>query len=73
LVTNTVNSIEVLAGDEIGDEEMGDGYLSCSFPSGLSEGGNLLMEAMLLGLRQIAETTDAESGEPYVRVIYLED
>jgi hypothetical protein len=72
LLTNTVNSIEMLTGDTVGDEEMADGFLRCTFPEGLSEKGTLLMDSMLLGLNQIVEMKDSESGEPYVRLTILE-
>ena len=72
LLTNTVNSIELLTDDTIGDEEAAEGFLRCTFPEGLSEKGTLLMDSMLLGLKQIAELGDPKSGEPYVRLTILE-
>jgi hypothetical protein len=72
LLTNTVNSIEMFTDDTIGDEAMADGFLCCTFPEGLSEKGTLLMDSMLLGLKQITEMSDPESGEPYVRLTILE-
>lgn len=65
LTINAVNSIESLAGDVVEAEER-DGYLHCSFPEGLSQAGVLLLESMLLGLRQVAESTEAESGEHFL-------
>ena len=71
LAVNAVNSIEVLAGDEAVCEE-DEGYLACSFPSGLSGAGTLLVESMLLGLRQIAELEPPEGEEPYLNIIFEE-
>ena len=67
LTVNTANSIETLTGDRIEDYEE-DGFLSCTFPDGLSEGGRLLMNSMVLGLRQI----EANYDEPYVKVDFSE-
>ena len=67
LTVNTVNSIETLTGDAAEDFEE-DGFLSCRFPNGLSEGGKLLMNSMILGLQQI----EANYDEPYVKVIFSE-
>lgn len=72
LMINTVNAIESLSGDEVITSEE-DGYLNCRFPGALSEGGTLLFEAMLLGLRQMEESSDLETGEPYVRLRFEEE
>jgi uncharacterized protein YsxB (DUF464 family) len=62
LSINTVNSIELLAKDAVEASE-GDGHLTCRFPEGLSREGELLMDAMVLGLRQISELyTDNEKS-----------
>jgi len=67
LTVNTANSIEALTGDRIEDYEE-DGFMSCRFPEGLSEGGRLLMNSMILGLQQI----EANYDEPYVKVVFSE-
>ncbi|MDO4619814.1 MAG: ribosomal-processing cysteine protease Prp [Lachnospiraceae bacterium] len=72
LTTNTANSIEMLTGDAVESEEK-NGFLSCRFPNGLSEKGELLMESMLLGLRQIAEIRDDKSGKPFLTLNIEED
>ena len=69
---NTVNAIEALTSDEVSAEEGASGYLSCIFPGGLSPQGKLLMDAMLLGLSQVSETREADSGKPYVSVLFEE-
>jgi len=68
LATNTVNAIEALT-DDIVEDEAESGRMSCIFPNGLSDKGKLLMDAMALGLSQIAEG----SGKPYVRLIIEEE
>ncbi|MBQ6386051.1 MAG: ribosomal-processing cysteine protease Prp [Lachnospiraceae bacterium] len=71
LAVNAVNSIEALAGDETACEER-EGFLDCSFPSGLGRGGTLLMESMLLGLRQIAELVPPDGEDPYLTIHFEE-
>lgn len=63
LSVNALNSIEALTGDTVVDEER-EGYLRAEFPQGLSHGGQLLMDSLMLGLRQIAESCE----EPYVTI-----
>ena len=72
LMINTVNASEALTSDEVSAEEGASGYLSCTFPGGLSPQGKLLMDAMLLGLSQVSETREADSGKPYVSVLFEE-
>ena len=67
LALNTVNSIEVLCKDR-DDAKDRDGFLSCRFPEGLSEGGKLLMNSMIMGLEQISEG----DGKSRVKVIIEE-
>ncbi len=71
LMINCVNSISQIAGDEVEDSAES-GYLDCRFPKGLSAEGSVLFESMLLGLRMIAETSDAE-GSPFLEVRFEED
>lgn len=54
LTINTINSIESLAGDKIEASE-DDGHLECHFPEKPSEKAELLMDAMVLGLKSIEE------------------
>ena len=63
LTLNTVNSIEVLCKDRV-DAKDRDGFLICRFP----EGGKLLMDSMIMGLRQISEG----DGKTHVKVIIEE-
>jgi uncharacterized protein YsxB (DUF464 family) len=72
LMINTVNSIEVLCKDTVADETMEDGFVSCTFPKGLSREGSLFVESLILGIRQIAETYETKSGKPYVQLIIEE-
>jgi uncharacterized protein YsxB (DUF464 family) len=71
LLINTVNSIEALAGDSVSADEK-DGYLKCSFPDGLSGKGTLLMDSLILGIRQMEESADPDTGKPYVRLFFEE-
>ena len=72
LMTNTANSIEALTNDTIVDSSE-DGYLTCEFPEGLSPEGTLLVDSMILGLRQVEEIqpTD-ENDEPFLKVLTKE-
>ncbi len=72
LSINAVNSIESLTDDQVEAEE-GDGYLKCTFPEGLSEAGILLMESMILGIRQTAESVSEETGEPFLKLVFEEE
>ena len=72
LLTNAVNSIECLAGDRIEDLESESGLVACRFPDGLHEKGMLLMESLILGLKQLEEIRGPED-EPYVRLLIEEE
>ena len=67
LTINAVNSIEYLAGDKV-EEREDDGYLSCSFPEGLSKEGNLLMDSLILGLQSV----ERGYGKSFVNVEFEE-
>ena len=63
LSVNALNSIESLTGDTVEDEAR-EGYLYAEFPEGLSHDGQLLMDYLMLGLTQIAESYE----EPFVKI-----
>lgn len=63
LSVNALNSIESLTGDTVKDEAR-EGYLYAEFPEGLSHDGQLLMDSLMLGLTQIAESYE----EPFVKI-----
>jgi len=63
LLINACNSLEALTEDSFEGEEA-DGRLLLSFPDGLSEKGTLLMDSLLLGLRQI----ETDYGSKYLSV-----
>ena len=67
LTFNTANAIEALTDDPIESSDR-DGKLVCRFPDGLSEKGTVLVDAMVMGLRQIEET----SQKKYLKVIIRE-
>ncbi len=57
LVINTANSIEKLTGNHF--KAVKDDSIRMEFPEGLDEKGRLLMDAMILGLEQMAEKYDS--------------
>jgi uncharacterized protein YsxB (DUF464 family) len=63
LTFNTANAIEALTEDTVESSDA-NGRLICQFPNGLSEKGKVLVDAMVLGLEQIEET----SGKKYLKV-----
>lgn len=73
LLTNAVNSVELLAGDPVEELETGEGLISCRFPAGLSDKGELLMQSLFLGLGQMEELRDPESDEPYLQLLFEEE
>jgi hypothetical protein len=67
LAINTANSLEILTGDQIVVRNDA-GYLCLAFPGGLSEGGKLLVDSLILGLKQIRQ----DYGKKYLKVINQE-
>ena len=53
-------------------EKEEDGFSSCRFPDGLDRDGALLMESLILGLKQMAEIRDASDNKPYVTLLFEE-
>ena len=69
LVINTINSIEKLAGqmaEVVENEETG--FIKCDFKDSLNEQSILLMDAMVLGLKDISKTY----GKKYLQVKFEE-
>ena len=69
LVTNTVNALEKLAGEELSvvtNEE--NGFIKCDFQSSLQEKSVLLLETMVSGLQDLSETY----GRKYLQVNFEE-
>lgn len=69
LVMNTINSMEELAGEDMGittDEDTG--YIDCFFNSPLSEQGRLLMDSMILGLSGV----EKQYGRKYLVLKFKE-
>ena len=60
LVINTVNAIDELTGCciSLDENDSKNGKLAISFPDGTDEKAGLLMDAMLLGIKQVAEDHD---------------
>ncbi len=69
LVINTINAIDQLTEDAFTLESREeDGMISVRFPEELSGKGQLLMDAMVLGLSETAK----EYGKKFIRVLYEE-
>lgn len=65
LVINTVNSLEKLAKEQFTlTQNEADGFIRCEFPTGLSDQGMLLIDAMILGLQGIEQ----QYGKKYLQV-----
>ncbi len=69
LVINTINSLEVLAHEEmIVDEDETTGYIDCRFQNEAGEHAKLLIDSMILGLESIVE----QCGKKYLRLKFEE-
>ena len=69
LTIGTINSLEVLAGENIvvtSNEETG--FLKCDFESVLQEKSNFLMDSMVFSLENLSR----EYGEKYLQVKFEE-
>ena len=69
LVINTLNSIEELAKEEIiaqSDEKKG--YIECHFPDEINDKTKLLMDSMVMGLKEIKRNY----GKKYFELIIKE-
>ncbi|MCR5098904.1 MAG: ribosomal-processing cysteine protease Prp [Lachnospiraceae bacterium] len=62
LVINTLNAIEHLVGDDHIDNEISPGIIDRSYPNGLSHDGQVLMDAMIMGLKE----TEKQYGSEYI-------
>jgi uncharacterized protein YsxB (DUF464 family) len=68
LTQNTANSIERFTDDSIRGEMGEDGYLRVEFPDGIGAESKLLMDSMISGLQDIAETY----GKRYLKIRFKE-
>lgn len=71
LVINTINSIETLTEDNNSMEivqNQEEGLIHCNFTKNLSKESILLVDAMILGLKQIQE----QYSKKYLRLIFEE-
>ena len=69
LVTNTVNSLETLAGEKVNctvNEETG--YIRCDFPDTIGERSSFLLDSMVFGLQDLSRSY----GEKYLQVKFEE-
>ena len=68
LIISTVNSLEILTKDCFRLEEK-DGYVRIRFPEGLTEGGKLLMDSLVLGLTEIEKSYSKQFLKVKVREV----
>ncbi|GFI01386.1 MAG: ribosomal-processing cysteine protease Prp [Lachnospiraceae bacterium] len=69
LVINTINSLEELTDTEMevaSSEE--DGFINCRLEGPLSAGANLLLDAMILGLKNVV----SQYGRQYLKLKFKE-
>ena len=69
LLTNTINSLEKLAGEQfsvVTNEETG--FIKCDFKEDLQEKSVLLLDAMVFGLEDLSQTY----GRKYLQVNFEE-
>ena len=55
LVINTLNSIEELAGEKMITESNEEGCIECHFPDEINDKTKLLMDSMVMGLKEIEQ------------------
>ena len=68
LIVNTVNSLESLTRDRFDLDEK-DGYVHIRFPEGLTAGGKLLMDSLVLGLTEIEKSYSKQFLKVKVREV----
>ena len=70
LIINTVNSIDMLTPTMVSVTTKEDGgYLTAVFPEGTEEKAQVLLDSMVLGLRQI----ENQYGKKYLSIEYKEE
>lgn len=56
LVINTLNAIEVLANEHmITESDESEGYIECRFPDEINDKTKLLMDSLVMGLKEIEQ------------------
>ncbi len=71
LVINTVNAVQTLA-EEKTDVSTKDGVIECHFPDEANDKTRLLMDAMVLGLRDIERNYGSRKKKKYFELIIRE-
>ena len=71
LVINTINAIETLAGEKT-DVRTEDGVIECRFPDKINDKAALLMEAMVLGLKDIEKNYGNRNKKRYFELVIRE-
>ena len=73
LVINTINSIEELAKEEIVTEsDENEGYIECHFPNQINDKTKLLMDSMVLGLKNIEQNYGKRKKKKFFELIIKE-
>ena len=69
LVTNTINSLEALAGEKMKySADEADGYIRCDFEGSLQERSVFLLDSMVFGLEDLSRSY----GKEYLQVHFEE-
>ena len=73
LVINTINSIEELAKEEIVTEsDENEGYIECHFPNQINDKTKLLMDSMVMGLKNIEQNYGKRKKKKFFELIIKE-
>ena len=73
LVINTINSIEELAKEEIVTEsDENEGYIECHFPDQINDKTKLLMDSMVMGLKNIEQNYGKRKKKKFFELIIKE-
>ena len=71
LVINTLNAIEKLANEKT-DVKAEDGVIECHFPNTINDKTKLLMDTMLMGLKDIEKNYGKKKKKSYFELIIEE-
>ncbi|MBO5033826.1 MAG: ribosomal-processing cysteine protease Prp [Lachnospiraceae bacterium] len=73
LVINTLNSIEELAKEHIVTESNEkEGYIECHFPDDINDKTKLLMDSMVMGLKEIEQNYGTRKKKKFFELIIKE-
>ena len=73
LVINTINSIEELAKEKIVTENNeNEGFIECHFPDRINDKTKLLMDSMVMGLKEIEKNYGKRKRQKFFELIIKE-